>query len=38
MNAGFMQRYGKVRPSLAKKNTCRAPSDTYLNSEVGARW
>ena len=28
MNAGFTQRYAKVRPSLAKKFTCRAPSDT----------
>ena len=30
MDAGFMQRYGKVRPSLAKKITFRAPSNTYL--------
>ena len=30
MDAGSTQRYAKVRPSLAKKNTCRAPSDTYL--------
>ena len=37
MDAGFTQMYGKVRTSLAKKNTCRAPFDTYLKY-VGARW
>ena len=30
MDAGFTQRYGKVKPSFAKQFTCRAPSDTYL--------
>ena len=28
MDAGLMQRYAKVRPSLANKFTCRALSDT----------
>ena len=30
-----MQRYAKVRSNLANKNTCRAPSDTYLKLVLG---
>ena len=35
MDAGFTQRYAKVRPSLAKKNACRAPSDACLKQVLG---
>ena len=30
MDTGFTQRYAKVRPSLPKQFTCRAPSDINL--------